>query len=310
MSAFQRPALLINPKAWFNAKHPALRLMLRRLFEPIGETAETQSAEELPALLRRWRDQGVDLLVISGGDGAFHRVIQEVARLWPRGQLPQILPLHGGTIGVIARAVGSLEPLATIEALKLAMARGASMRSTTLATLSIGDRIAFNFGIGIFSFLTQEYANSHWRGPWGIRRLIAHMVGSSLINGAFSRRAMRVWQGEVMLDGASVDPVEFVGVYASGVDNMWKLKGFQQTPIPIGRFRTMRINTTTRGFVKGVLPFTMGWNIAVSPVQIEAASELLVRSEVPYSFLADGEFYEQTECLLVRSGPVLEVIQP
>ena len=310
MSEVLRPALLINPNAWFNAKHPAQRLLLRRLFEPLGETAETRSAEELPLLLRRWREQGVDLLVVSGGDGAFHQVVQEVVRLWPRGELPRILPLHGGTIGVIARAVGSLDPLATVEALKLGLARGDVLRKTDLATLCIGERVAFNFGIGVFSFLTQEYARKTWRGPWGVRRVAARMLSSALINGEFSRRAMRTWRGEVSLNGVAVDPHEFVGVYASGVDNMWEFKGFQRQPIPAGQFRTMRINTTPRGFVKGIVPFAMGWNIAVSPARIETASALFVRAEEPYSFLADGEFYQQTEPLWVKSGPVLEVIQP
>jgi hypothetical protein len=310
MSKLLRPALLINPNAWFNAKHPNQRSMLRRLFEPLGESAETKSTQELPGLLRRWSEQDVDLLVVSGGDGAFHQVVQEMVKLWPHNKLPKILPLHGGTIGVIARAVGSLDPLATIQALKLALARGDLLRTTNLTTLSVGGRTSFNFGIGIFSFLTQEYAKRRWRGPWGVRRVVARMMSSSLITGEFSQKALQAWRGEVFLNGTPIEPVELVGVYASSVDKLWEFKGFERQAVPPEQFLTMRVNTSPAGFVRGIVPFTMGWNIAVSPVRIEAVSSLLVRSLVPYSFLADGEFYQQTEPLLVKSGPVLEVVQP
>jgi 6-phosphofructokinase len=54
--------------------------------------------------------QGVDHLVISGGDGTVHAVVTELINRSPFARLPRLSILAGGTTNVIARDVASLQP--------------------------------------------------------------------------------------------------------------------------------------------------------------------------------------------------------
>jgi hypothetical protein len=54
--------------------------------------------------------QGVDHLVISGGDGTVHAVVTELINRSPFPMTPQLTILAGGTTNVIARDVASLQP--------------------------------------------------------------------------------------------------------------------------------------------------------------------------------------------------------
>jgi diacylglycerol kinase family enzyme len=304
-----KPALLINPNAWQHARDPNTRRALQRSFEGLGECVETNNADEVGAVLRRWHTQGVDTLVVSGGDGVFHRVVREMLSEWPLDALPRLLPLHGGTIGVIVRASASPSPLAALSLLRLSLSRGQSLPTKPLSTLSVGGRAVFNFGIGLFSFLTQEYAKHPLRGPCGVQRVAARMLGSCIVQGPFSRAALREWRGEILLDGAPIAPRKLVGLYATGLNNMWEFKGFPEQEAPHGTFRALHVHTDPIGFVTGILPFTLGWNVAVESATVQFSSELLIHADEPYTFLADGEFYEQHEDLSIRCGPSIDVIQ-
>ena len=48
-----RAGLVVNPRAWANARWPARRRALARAFAPLGEVVETEDAAVLPALFAR-----------------------------------------------------------------------------------------------------------------------------------------------------------------------------------------------------------------------------------------------------------------
>jgi diacylglycerol kinase family enzyme len=97
----ERPLLVVNPVAgpwWRRRELPGLLESFRRRF-PRGKILETSLSE--PALSREAIPAGTDLLVVKGGDGTVHRIVQ---RPLPSG-LP-ILVLPGGTGNVLARFLG------------------------------------------------------------------------------------------------------------------------------------------------------------------------------------------------------------
>lgn len=64
----------------------------------------------MPHGLRTLAQQGVDHLIVSGGDGTVHAVITELLLRSPFPKLPKLSLLAGGTTNVIARDVANVRP--------------------------------------------------------------------------------------------------------------------------------------------------------------------------------------------------------
>src|SRR5262245_52835020 len=99
--------VIINPHAGGNRR---LRDRVRRLTAIVGGAGwvrETGSFELLDAVAAEFRDRGVSVVAVCGGDGSFSRVLTTLLRTYDQQPLPLLLPLRGGTMNTIARGVGA-----------------------------------------------------------------------------------------------------------------------------------------------------------------------------------------------------------
>lgn len=304
-----RAGLVINPQAWANRHRPAHRRAIGGAFAPLGEVVETSDPAVLPALLARWCEEGRQLVAVSGGDGTVHAVVNALLAVWA-GPLPRLMILHGGTMGVAARAVCAGAPLRQVTALGRACARGEPLPLRHVETLRVGDRVAFNFGVGLFAALPAELYRHGARGPAAVRGLGARALASALVGGTLATRALEGWRGQVRRDGEPLDPEHLVGLYATALDRaLLHLRGFDTSRRPHGHVRVLSVDATRGELVRSLVPFALGWHHGVTPgVRVEAPRAMELEPVEPARYVMDGELHTWEGPLTIQAGPVLEVV--
>lgn len=121
-----RPLLILNPGAGAVRGRPTLLSTLQA--HPVAAEAElalSQGAEETRALARRAREEGRDRILVAGGDGTIHHVVNGLMEGLAPDNLPSPQELPGlwvipmGTGNDLARSLGiPLEPWDALDALE------------------------------------------------------------------------------------------------------------------------------------------------------------------------------------------------
>lgn len=90
---------------------------------------ETPRGEVVPEALSRLAEEGVDVLVVQGGDGTLSRVLTEILEHGVFRKLPLIAPLRGGRTNMTALDVGmSRDPVRALRNLVAAVRHGSLRR--------------------------------------------------------------------------------------------------------------------------------------------------------------------------------------
>lgn len=150
--------IITNPHSRVNKKNPRRPKLLSYIAgsQVFFECTATLSA--LETTLKNFKDEGVSVIAINGGDGTISRTITSMMRVWKNSDLPAISVLRGGTMNVIADNLGLYGSPEKLLA-SLIHAHG-SYQLDELSCLKIGDNYGFLFGAGMVPrFLKEFYKN-------------------------------------------------------------------------------------------------------------------------------------------------------
>lgn len=274
----------------------------------VVEVAPEEPAE-LHGTLRRFAAQGVDLVVIDGGDGTIREVLTRLPEAYGGG-VPRLAIVPNGKTNALALDIGS--PLGTTLEQLLEAAEDArpTKRRRCLEILRPGqalpERRGFLFGMGAFVRAT-ELAQKH------------HSLG------LFDNTAIGVTLATAAL-----------GALAGGPGNSWRRGEQARLSIAPADRWFLAMASTLKRFPLGLKPFGEPREglklIAVEapPRRLHRALPIVLRGRDapwlaasgyrredpeafdlawPGDFVLDGEIYEGGE-LTVRRGPELEFVVP
>ncbi len=144
-----RALLIVNPHATSTTERRRDLLahaLAGELDLRVEHTAGRGHAADLAAAAA---DEGVDLVVVHGGDGTVNEVVNGLLARGVRPDVPTLSVVPGGSTNVFARAVGiAADPTAATEQILEALARGTAPRTVSLG--QAGDRyFTFNAGMGM-----------------------------------------------------------------------------------------------------------------------------------------------------------------
>lgn len=99
--------ILINPNSGKNKKGRCGPEALEGILKGEAIARVISSGQTVEAALREFRDRGVDLLCVSGGDGSMHLTLSQVIVFsrQEKWELPLFYPLRGGVMNVVANEV-------------------------------------------------------------------------------------------------------------------------------------------------------------------------------------------------------------
>jgi diacylglycerol kinase (ATP) len=264
---------------------------------------------ELYATLRRFAAEGVDLVVVDGGDGTIREVLTRLPEAYG-GRIPRLAIVPNGKTNALALDIGS--PLgATLEQLLAAAeARAPTKRRQCLEIVRPGqatpERRGFLFGMGAFVRATELAQKNHGLGLFdnaAIAVTLAQAAAGALVGGPGN-----AWRrGETAtLSGASAQ--RWFLVMAS------TLKRFPLGLKPFGEpregLKLIAVEAPPRRLHRALPTLLAGrdapW-LAASGYRREDPAAFGL--DWTGDFVLDGEIYEGGE-LTVRRGPELEFVVP
>ncbi|MDJ0853474.1 MAG: diacylglycerol kinase family protein [Myxococcota bacterium] len=210
---------------------------------------ETRASDKVEDALGVFEQEGVELLVLNGGDGTLQRALTRIAGAKPRTWLPLVAPLRGGRTNTSALSLGvQRDPGRGLEALIEAVRTGTlEERIDERPVLRIdlgaqGVHYGTFFGAGI---LHNAIRLTHERFPDGRAQ---GWLGASVTTGTLIGRALLGRYGgvlspekfEVELDGSPVGPDHFLILMATTLDRLFmRMNPFWGTEDGPVRFATI-----------------------------------------------------------------------
>ena len=183
--------IIANPHSKLNKRNPGRHRLLHDIAGGRGCFELTRNLKELDRVAREFRDRGVQVLAISGGDGTISRTISAFIRAYDGQLLPDIAVLRGGTMNMLAHNLG-IRGTPEHNLFWLLQQHSADQRSErkTLRTLRINGGYGFLFANGSSARFLREFYRKK-TGPVGSMALVAKIALSSFTGGGLFRKIVK-----------------------------------------------------------------------------------------------------------------------
>lgn len=297
-----RALLVVNPKATTTtprARDVLVSALSNDLKVDVVTTTHRGHAAELGEQARR---DGLDAVVVLGGDGTVNELINGLLREGVRPDLPALGIVPGGSTNVFARALGlPIDPVEATGAV-LAALRGGQTRKIGLG-LADDRYFTFTAGLGLDADAVRVVELARARG----RRSTPALYASSALR-RFFRTDRR--HPALTLRFPEAEPVE--GMFMAVVSNAWPWTYIGDRPV---------VMTTTAAFEAGLDVVALR-RMRTVPTLLAAArmltkggiggrsvctwpdlGEVTVTASVPQPFQLDGDYLGVRESVCFRSVP-------
>ena len=307
--------VVTNPRSRRNLRDPRMAERLAVLVGDRGEVAQPKDAAELLACARSFRERGIDVLAVNGGDGTIHAVLTTFLAVWEDTPLPPIVILPGGTMNNVAHEVrlrGSAEAvLARLLSHGAAFDAVPRLQRNLLCVPGDQPQYGFLFGNGLISNFLEVYYEAKEPSPLWAGWLLFLGVCSALVGGDLFRRLMRPVEVEVEVDGVAWPWRSYLTVTAGTMANM----GLDFRPFPKA--------AQSPGFLQilgfACSPLRVVWELprirtARAPASPDIGNALgtrvTMKSNRPLAFMIDGDFHMGGDNLELRVGPAITILLP
>ena len=191
---------------------------------------ETSSNRMVPEAVAEFASEGVELLVLNGGDGTVHRALTEIFAGPHQDWRPLIAPLRCGRTNMIAADLGmQRSPARAMRALFAAAREGRlGERSVEKPVLRLdleGDdepKYGMFFGAGVLHRAIQlthrSFPNGRAQGVFGAAVVTATLLARTIAGD--HKGVLDPDKMQIAFDGANVSTEEFVVVMATTLDRL------------------------------------------------------------------------------------------
>lgn len=271
-----------------------------------------EEPSHLMAGLRRFASEGVELVVIDGGDGTVREVLTRLPEAYD-GRIPRLAVLPNGKTNALALDIET--PLGTTleQILAAAQAGKPTKRRQCLEVVRAGqiapERRGFLLGVGAFVRATKLAQKNHGRGFFddaAVGVTIAGALGRTLLGGAGDR-----WRRGEPLSlsiGATPEERRWFLVMASTLKRF--PMGFKPYGEPREGLKVLSVEAPPKRLLRALPVIMRGqdapWLGASGYHRNDVDSFWM---NLPGDFVLDGEPYKGGD-LTVRQGPALEFVIP
>jgi hypothetical protein len=212
---------------------PRIREVLEVLrAHPEVRHVETDDADAVPDVLRWLEGDGLDLLVVNGGDGTLQRTLTELLRPGRPRPLPRLAPLRGGRTNMIGIDLGADRDPARGFAALLRRAGDGTLAAATLLRpvlrIEIGPERSVQHGMFLgpgvihraIEVVHRVLPNGRVRGVFGAGVATALFVARSALLGD-DRGIVAPDKLEIHLDGEVLPHAEYRVVLATTLSRLF-----------------------------------------------------------------------------------------
>lgn len=305
--------IIANPHSKLNRRNPRRQKLLSYIAGERGRFELTNDLNELNAVAGDFRDRGIQILAINGGDGTISRTLSAFINVYGETPLPEIALLRGGTINMLADNLGIKgTPEHNLFCLLETHSSEEVFRKQALRSMKIKDDYGFLFANGTSArFLEEFYKNK--TGPVGSFKLIGKIALSYLVKGKLYRGIVR--NEKVALVEGSGRGFEHgsLSVLCSTVPKM-PLGSllFPEALTDQSLFQVVSITLSEPELVRHIIPSLMLFPDKPGKGKTRfSTNKLKISSAPPQVYTLDGELYHsQDGCIEVGTGPLITFLLP
>lgn len=308
-------AVVTNPRSRRNLRDPAIAGQLAYILGDRGQLAQPTNREELIDTARRFRDHGIDVLAINGGDGTAHVVLTAMMQAYGTDPLPPIALLRGGTMNTVASGIGIRgSPATLLGALVGRYHSGEPLGQVERNLLCVPGEIpqyGFLFGNGLISNFLEAYYESRSPSPVTAAWILARAVASAAVGGALIRRLMRPIELEVEVDGEAWAPAAYLCVGAGTVDDIGlRFRPFYLAPTRPDHLHAVGFACSPMALIGELGNIWLARPTRAPGIRSAAATRMVLRGSGPIPYMIDGDFHTGQQTLTVEVGPRVRLLVP
>ena len=280
-----------------------------------GAVTATASLAELEPTIERYRQAGIEILGIHGGDGTIHHTLTAAIRVYGARPLPRLAILRGGTMNTVASGLDIRGPRGAAHELLTHLVRcvdaGIAPRTTRRRVVKIGERYGLIFGNGVMYQFAKAYYDQGRPHRWSGAQLLSRAVLSALIGGPLARLLLRPFTARVTIDGAPWQHDRFLTIAVASVPEA----GYGFTPLPqavdgLDRLAVTGIHTSPRGLVAELPRMYLRTRLHPARCTTTTARHLTITSDAPLGYTIDGDLYLDGPRMEISAGPEVQFVLP
>jgi diacylglycerol kinase family enzyme len=306
--------VILNPHARGNRRAGERVAHFQSILGRAGDVQAPATEAELIATLRRFREEGIDVLAICGGDGSVSYVLTRALRVWQSDELPRSLLLRGGTINNLARSLHTRgrRADAALSALLRARRDGIELDTVPLDLIRVnGCEYGYTVGAGMIVRFLERYYESQRPGPARAMMLLARLGASYVLNTAAIAAVARPVEAEVSCDGTRLAFSAYTLLVASTIAHIGLgVKPFHHVCRANGRMHVLAGPATPGELLRKLPSFFVGRPSELGSLHDCAASRVRVEFAQPQIVMINGDFAENaTKVLEMEVGPRVRLIR-
>ncbi len=302
--------VILNPHSRSNRYNPERIERLAFIVGDKGSCHATQDVLDVRAIAEEFAARGIEILCISGGDGTIHHTISTFIHTYGERPLPKIALLRGGTVNNVATAIGLKgTPEEILSRLILQYHAQKDLHTEQVHCLCINGHYGFLFGNGFVSNFIREYIRMGQGGGSNIAILMTRLIVGSFFQTKYSLQMIHRFDAAVSIDGRPWPFKNYVMVSAGAVEAFGiGVEPFHRARERAGFFHVVAYAMTPRQICGEFWRVWRGKHMQSENRLDALAHELVIHFKEPMQYMIDGELYEPTNTVTVRSGPALTMV--
>ena len=300
--------IISNSNSGHNRKNPK---HIEHLAKIVGNEILLPSLETLDSTIASLREEKLDILGISGGDGTIHQTLSAMYRVYKDNPWPKIVLLSNGTMNNIAKNVGiRTKSIPQLQKIVNTIKEKRELTVSTRYPLIFDDEKAgFIFGQGGIAKFLEAYYEAGNPSQAKAAYLLIRAILSSLINGSFVRKVFAPVKMDISADGKTLAHNRFTVSVLSSVSDLGF--GFRPCYAPLNNPKIAQFIGFTRHPVITAfsLPkIRLALPVNLPSVQDSCGTSFVLTPQEPMAYTIDGDLYTCRKTLHIRLGPPIDFV--
>jgi diacylglycerol kinase family enzyme len=305
-----RVGVLINARAGAVRRDGELVTRIGGLV-PASALALTRSEAEVGAALGRLREQGIESLVLIGGDGSVHVALTALLKVWQAADAPALLLTRGGTINTIPSSLGARgAPDAMLARLLSRGPRAEQVRPALRVRTGDGEeRCGLVYAVGAASRFLELYYGSSTRGSFGAAVTLARSMGSVLLHGALARSLFAPFEARIRIDGDPYQERSFTVIAVAAVRHIGLgFQPFLSAGVRADRFHLAMTRDGGRRIALEMPWYRFGVRPRWSCIVHASPSRVQIETTDAHPYTLDGDLFPPTKSARIEATPRLRFL--
>ncbi len=277
---------------------------------------DAYSLNDLNEAVHVIKDEGINMLMVNGGDGTLQQLLTALINAMPADSLPIILPLRGGTSNTVQGAIGVRKnPIDTVKILLKHLElydkgedsiSSLSVKPLKLTDSKYGIKYGFTFTNGLVYRVQKLYTEQENPTFTTVINLITSTIGGYAIGHTGTKKYYSKINAELYIDGNRYPEQRYLLMFAAVFQRLllWFKPFYQPEKKGINNFYFIASAVDPWIAIKNLRAFTTGKEIPPHTFN-GVPSNVRINAECGYAL--DGELVndEYTDIIL-EEGPLLK----